>query len=92
MNISNKELETQIIDIFNKFYETKIVKEKTTSFTLNEEEIKSILNIEVKENEKGKFYHKHLDDDIFYKFIKRRDKLILIFMRLGSFIKMGCSS
>lgn len=89
MRTREQELEFQVMDIFNEFYKEKMKEIEVTSFILDEDEIYGMLNINAKESDSGKFYHSNLDDDIFYKFIKRKEKLILIFMRLESFINIG---
>lgn len=92
MRTREQELEFQVIDIFKEFYKERMVDENIASFIVEEHDLDGMLSIEVEEKQKGKFYNQNLDDDIFYKFVKRKDKLILIFIRLGEFIKVGCSS
>lgn len=79
-----QELEFQVMDIFNEFYKEKIVEEESTSFTLDENQLSGMLDVEIKENDKGHFFSWNLEDDIFYKFIKRKEKYILIFMKLDN--------
>lgn len=90
------ELKTQVIGIFNTFYKEKLEEEKTTSFILEDTDFIKMLSDktrdELQEGTRGKFFHSKLEDEIFYKFIRRKDKFILIFMKLGGFVKGGCSS
>lgn len=87
MRTREQELEFQVRDIFNEFYKEKM--EGATSFILEEDEINGMLEVDVKETDKGKFYHDNLNDEIFYKFIKRKEQLVLIFMQLESFMNVG---
>ena len=91
MRTNEQELEFQVEDIFNEFYKERMVNEKVTSFTVEENELDGMLSIEIDEKNKGKFYHTDLDDEIFYKFIRRKDKFILIFIQLET-IRSGCCS
>ncbi|MGL5639447.1 MAG: hypothetical protein ACRCY7_07650 [Cetobacterium sp.] len=90
MRTREQELEFQVRDIFNEFYKEKMIGENVTSFILDEDDLSGMLSVEVKESDKGKFVNEKLNDEIFYKFIKRRDKNILIFMKLDSFMNGGC--
>lgn len=87
MRTREQELEFQVKDIFNEFYKEKM--EGATSFILEEDEINRMLEVDVKETDKGKFYHNDLDDEIFYKFIRRKEQLVLIFIQLESFMNGG---
>ena len=89
MRTREQELEFQVRDIFNEFYKEKM--EGATSFILEEDEINGMLEVDVKETDKGKFYHDNLNDEIFYKFIRRKNKFILIFIQL-EIIRSGCCS
>lgn len=90
MRTREQELEFQVKDIFNEFYEEKM--NSVTSFILDEKEIDGMLSVKIKESDNGNFYHDNLNDDIFYKFIRRKEQLILIFMKLESFINVGGAS
>lgn len=87
MRTRNQELEYQIKDIFKEFYKEKMEEEKISSFTLNADEINGMLSIEVTEKDSGKFYSEKAEDEIFYKFVKYGEDHMLIFMKLGDFIK-----
>lgn len=88
MRTREQELEFQVRDIFNEFYKEKMINEKTTSFILDEDDLSGMLNVEIKENDKGNFFHDELEDNIFYKFIRRKGKNILMFLKLEN---GGCS-
>ncbi|MGL5901345.1 MAG: hypothetical protein ACRCZO_01560 [Cetobacterium sp.] len=88
MRTREQELEFQVRDIFNEFYKEKMINEKTTSFILDEDDLSGMLNVEIKENDKGNFFHDELEDNIFYKFIRRKEKNILMFLKLEN---GGCS-
>ncbi|MGL5717363.1 MAG: hypothetical protein ACRCXX_09735 [Cetobacterium sp.] len=88
MRTREQELEFQVRDIFNEFYKEKMINEKTTSFILDEDDLSEMLNVEIKENDKGNFFHDKLEDNIFYKFIRRKGKNILMFLKLEN---GGCS-
>lgn len=88
MRTKEQELEFQVKDIFNEFYKERMVNEKVTSFTVEENELDGMLSIEIDKKNEGKFYHNDLDDEIFYKFIRRKDKFILIFIQLETLISV----
>ncbi|MGL4865579.1 MAG: hypothetical protein ACRC4T_20985 [Cetobacterium sp.] len=92
MRTREQELEFQVIDIFKEFYKERMVNENVASFIVEEHDLDGMLSIEAIEKDNGKFYHTDLDDDIFYKFVKKREKLILIFIRLENFSTVGYSS
>lgn len=81
MRTREEELHIQVMDIFNEFYKQN---NGVSSFTLDEDELNGMLSIDVKDEENGKFYHEKSETDIFYKFITRKNKLILIFIKLGT--------
>ncbi|WP_047394304.1 hypothetical protein [Cetobacterium sp. ZOR0034] len=88
MRTREQELEFQVRDIFNEFYKEKMINEVTTSFILDEDDLSGMLNVEIKENDKGNFFHDELEDNIFYKFIRRKEKNILMFLKSEN---GGCS-